>query len=33
LGNDETGRGSLNYFKESNVGVQYAKIIDGVETG
>ena len=33
LGNDETGRKYIEYFKEHNVGIDHVKLLDGVDTG
>ena len=33
LGQDETGRKYLEYFKSFNVGTQHVKLLDGQDTG
>jgi len=33
LGNDDVGRRFIDYFRDSNVGVKYAKLLEGVGTG
>ena len=33
LGDDEVGRGYIEYFKESNVGVTHAKLLKDVDSG
>ena len=33
LGNDETGRKYIDYFREANVGTTHAKLLDNTDTG